>query len=1170
MHGNDTNKGRRYRLQKSGRRLRALLWTLAGIVALVGAAIVWLFSTDLGAFKPRIEDFASERLGRRLGVDGALHISLGEELVVIAERARLENTDWAGVEPLLTVGRIELRVDLWSLISGPAIVRLVDIDGVAIRLARDEAQVGNWVLEGLVPDSTSSRQPPERAFDVLLQEVSIDDLSLTYSTPERPTPLNVVVQNLHQALRGDGFLDASLVGSINGRNAAVDGRVGTWAALLRGKDVDFDLSAHLDELTITADGHVDDLLRPGRPSLNFSITGPDLREIRQMFGLGDEGSGGVDVEGRLTPEDGGPLILSLTGKAGISQIEARGSFANLRDFQDIDIEIRASGPDLGELLRVAQIDHARDAPFEIDIDAERHGLTVEIGRANMQFAQSTLEISARMPQFPSLEDATLRIDLQGSDLERFRRLTGLPGAATGPFSLGFEVTEGGGERELGHLEFRTDLIELSASGELGPPPRHVGTKLNFNIRTEDLARVGGAWQVPNLPARPVAAGGGIEILADGIRIIEPVVVRMDGVTARLTGTVRTEAWLAGSTLDFEVDGPDLAGLVNAFYPVSRIPALGFVATGKLAMEPGVMVFRNASAELGTTTLDIDGRLALNRGIEGSRFAVAARGPAFEELVRDIADLDVRPGDFRLSGNFAVTPDAFAFSSVSLERAFAEADLDISIGRRPDVPRLAFDARASGRDVRVLLRRLDAYSADEAPFTADARGEWNDGHLAIDRLDVSVGDARASAQGTLDYGDASAESRLELQASIPDLASLGSLDGRRFGSQPLTWRSTITGGNGQLDISDLDATIGTSRITGSVSYKAGAVPVLDVNLVSPSLVLLPLLEPEGETGVPVTAEEEPPSPDARVIPDVAVPFDAMRKLDGSLRVRIGELRRGMLELTDVETDATLGAGVLEISRFGFGARSGRLDGQARIDPADGKGKASLRMSARQLALGLHPSNRDLQFSGDLDVDLESAGTNLRSIAANANGVIFLDSRGGRFENSSLGSLYFGSFLQELFATLNPFVKTEPYTSLDCMIIPLEITGGSASTVPNSLIRTNKIEIATHGRVNLANEKLDISVRTVPRKGIVMSAAELVNPYFKVGGTLARPVMAVDEQGVLITGGAAVATGGISIIAKAVWDRISRAPDPCTDTAARARKELGTRWPYLLEHPPSAVK
>jgi len=229
-----------------------------------------------------------------------------------------------------------------------------------------------------------------------------------------------------------------------------------------------------------------------------------------------------------------------------------------------------------------------------------------------------------------------------------------------------------------------------------------------------------------------------------------------------------------------------------------------------------------------------------------------------------------------------------------------------------------------------------------------------------------------------------------------------------------------------------------------------------------------------------------------------------------------------------------------------------------------------MSARQLALGLHPSNRDLQFSGDLDVDLESAGTNLRSIAANANGVIFLDSRGGRFENSSLGSLYFGSFLQELFATLNPFVKTEPYTSLDCMIIPLEITGGSASTVPNSLIRTNKIEIATHGRVNLANEKLDISVRTVPRKGIVMSAAELVNPYFKVGGTLARPVMAVDEQGVLITGGAAVATGGISIIAKAVWDRISRAPDPCTDTAARARKELGTRWPYLLENPPSAVK
>ena len=1169
MRGNDNNGDRPYRLQSSGRWLRVLLWTLAGIVALVGAAIVWLFSTDLGAFKPRIEDFASQQLGRRLSVDGALHISLGEELVVIAERARLENTDWAGVEPLIDVGRIELRIDLWSLFSGPTVVRLVDIDGVAIRLVRDESQIGNWELEGLAPGSEESGQAPAHAFDMLLQEVSIDDLSLTFSGPERPTPLLAIVRNLHQTLSDDGFLDASLVGSINGRDVAVDGRVGTWAALLRGKDVDFDLSAHLDELTITADGHVDDLLRPGRPALNFSIAGPDLGEIRQMFGLGDEGSGRVDIEGKLTPEDGGPLTLSLTGKAGVSQIEVRGSFANLRDFQDIDIEIRAHGPDLGELLRVAHIDHARDAPFEIDIDAERHGPTVEIGRANLQFAQSTLEVSARMPQFPSLEDATIRVDLEGADLERFRRLTGIPGAATGPFSLSFEVTEGGGERELGRLEFRTELIELSAKGELGPPPRHIGTKLNFNIRTDDLARFGSAWQVQNLPARPVDAGGGIEILADGIRIIEPVVARMDGVTARLTGTVRTDAWLAGSALDFEVDGPDLAGLINAFYPVARIPALGFVATGNLAMEPGVIVFRKTSAELGTTTLDINGRLALSSGIEGSRFTVAARGPAFEELVATVPDLDVRPGDFRLSGNFAVTPDAYAFESVSLERAFAEADVDLSIGRRPDVARLTFDARASGRDVRVLLRRLDALSADEAPFTVDARGAWNDGHLAIERLDVSVGEARASAQGTLDYRDGSAESRLELNASIPELASLGSLGGRRFSPQSLSLRATIIGGNGRLDVSDLDTTIGTSRVTGSVSYQVGDVPVLDVDLASPSLVLLPLLEPEGETGAPVAVEEEPPSANARVIPDVAVPFDSMRKLDGSLHVRIGELRRGILELRDVEVDATLGGGVLEVARFGFGARSGRLDGKARLDPAEGTGKASLRMSARQFALGLHQSNRDLEFTGDLDVDLASTGQDLRSIAANTSGIIVMDSRGGRFENSSLGSLFFGSFVQELFATLNPFVKTEPYTMLDCIIIPLEITDGSASTVPNSLIRTNKIEIATHGRVNLANEKLDISVRTVPRKGIVMSAAELVNPYLKVGGTLGKPIMAVDEQGVLITGGAAVATGGISIIAKAVWDRVSRAPDPCADTAARARKELGTRWPYLLENPPSTV-
>jgi len=1141
---------------------RGLLWTGAGLITMVALLLILLFSTDLGIFKPQIEHFASKQLGRRLSIEGRLQLELGREVLLVADEITLQNAPWAGVQPMVEVDRLEARLDLRSMFGGPAVVNLIDLRGVDIRLIEDEATVGNWELDGFRRTPAEADEKPTSAFGFLVREVAVDEFALNYSAPGRPQDLHVNVRNFHQSLGDDGFLDASLIGTVNDRDVSVDGRVGTWQALLAGRDVDFDITALLHEVTVTASGHVDDLLRPGRPTARFTVSGPDIAEFKRMFGLADEGVGAIDLQGEAVPEVGGPLRIAVLGKIGVSEIDARASVQNLRELQDVEVDLTATGPDLGELLLLAKIDQARDAPFAISVDAGRHGPELRVDRAEAQFADAKLLVSASVPRFPSLDDARFRVELEGAEFERFRRLTGLPGRATGPFSLVVEYGTPAGGNEPVSVEIRTELASLSANGELNAAAGYIGSTFEFQARAEDLARVGGAWNISHLPARPAQVSGSVEVLADSLRLTTPLVAELDGAVARISGNISREPWLFGSELGFEANGPDLAALVNLFYPVSRIPVLPYSASGRLKLEPGALVFRNVDAALGTSTMAVDGKLALSKGIVGSSFTVVARGPAFEELMRDLVDVDVRPGEYRLAGEFSVDDDAYAFQSVSLERDVAELDLDVRLGRKPGAPRLTFDLRTSGRDVRVLLDRFEGFSIEELPYAADARGEWRDTSVVLDKFDISIGDARASARGNVDYSENGAASRFAFEGAVPSLAALGSVDGRRFNDQAFGWKSTLTGERGRLEITDLDATIGQSRVTGTVTYQAGPVPGIDVELHSPSLVLLPLLEPLEEA-----AEAEPKSDDiptdGRLIPDVAIPFDALRSLDGTLSLQFGEFRRGLLELTDLALDASLESGTLDIDRISFGARSGNLQGTARLDPADGAGSASLRLTARKFALGLHPSNRDLQITGDLDADLASTGTDLRSLAANANGVVLIDSRGGRFENSNLGNLFFGSFLQELFTTLNPFSKTDPYTTLECVIIPVEIQNGIVSSVPNSLIRTNKIEIATQGQVNLANEKLDISVRTVPRKGIVMSAAELVNPYFKIAGTMEKPVMTVDEQGVLITGGAAVATGGISIIAKAVWDRISRVPDPCTDTAARARKELGARWHFLLD-------
>lgn len=62
-----------------------------------------------------------------------------------------------------------------------------------------------------------------------------------------------------------------------------------------------------------------------------------------------------------------------------------------------------------------------------------------------------------------------------------------------------------------------------------------------------------------------------------------------------------------------------------------------------------------------------------------------------------------------------------------------------------------------------------------------------------------------------------------------------------------------------------------------------------------------------------------------------------------------------------------------------------------------------------------------------------------------------------------------------------------------------------------------------------------LRVKQREGIGISLAGVINPYFKVGGTLASPALVLDKKRGFHTGAVAALTGGLSILAQGVWDR-----------------------------------
>jgi hypothetical protein len=163
--------------------------------------------------------------------------------------------------------------------------------------------------------------------------------------------------------------------------------------------------------------------------------------------------------------------------------------------------------------------------------------------------------------------------------------------------------------------------------------------------------------------------------------------------------------------------------------------------------------------------------------------------------------------------------------------------------------------------------------------------------------------------------------------------------------------------------------------------------------------------------------------------------------------------------------------------------------------------------------------------------------------------------------------YGDLLEEMLNTIDPTRGKDPYTDFECLIVPLTVADGQIEGAPNIFASTQKIRLVTQGSVDLKTEKIRVGVRTTPRRVISFSAAELINPYVQVVGTLASPRLAVDEAGVLITGGVAVATGGLSLLARGIWDRLSKSGDACKQVSKQALKALEGRVP-VMEIPDAA--
>ena len=240
-------------------------------------------------------------------------------------------------------------------------------------------------------------------------------------------------------------------------------------------------------------------------------------------------------------------------------------------------------------------------------------------------------------------------------------------------------------------------------------------------------------------------------------------------------------------------------------------------------------------------------------------------------------------------------------------------------------------------------------------------------------------------------------------------------------------------------------------------------------------------------------------------------------------------------------------------------------KTRFDVADGgsaEGNAVLTVAGERIDLGIDFDASDLRLnlaSGDvedpaqippvgLSASLRSSGASPRALASAANGHVVFTQGAGRIANEAVGMVS-GDILAQIFSALNPFAKSEEYTTWNCTVVRLDVTDGVGVLEP-MLAQAEKLLIQGSGEIDLRTEELDIEFNTKPRSGVGLTADMFVTPFVKVSGTLAKPGVGLNASGTVLSGGAAVLTGGVSLLVQGMADRATGERDQCPQALAEA--------------------
>ena len=517
-------------------------------------------------------------------------------------------------------------------------------------------------------------------------------------------------------------------------------------------------------------------------------------------------------------------------------------------------------------------------------------------------------------------------------------------------------------------------------------------------------------------------------------------------------------------------------------------------------------------------------------------------------------------------------------------------------------------------------RAKAVLADEIPMTdVDVEVETGPGSVNFQQLDFSLYAGRITSRGAINWRQNKAAlsvdaelKNVSLDKFLEDMPSQASapLSGtvaiRSTGSNAAGLLAGITGDVKLTASPDSPGSTGQSAakvemtarqtdngmqatiqrfewqdtdLQGSVQYHRTTPPLLEVEITGGSLSLLPWEDARDELdkksgGAASKKKDEGASllgdivmtplrmisgpreakPGNKVFSSEPLPLDFLGEHQVNIKGKLDKVTSHEVNATGLSFSASLYDGQLDLQ-----------SSASEINGGSGSFKMHLGVIEDRLSASATGTFRNLQ--GDLIqasfprsgyLDLVSSGNSEAELAANINGIVYLELGKGPMIYGDLMLLTADVATSALGALIPGADKRQP--KLECGVTLGRFKDGIGVTPYGYAMRTNQANLVGQISLNLKKELLQMNFSSSSRKGVGLSFGNVFSNTVEVEGPLSDPKVVPNATGLLWRGWAAVLTGGLSVVGESVLKRALASENPCKSVQKEIRKGIcGTSKP-----------